>query len=74
MHTHIQCVREEYFEFEDLFFKKNSLMCVSLTERFHVLIVFFLHTCKLVQLLRIAYIKELLVLPNMAQGFYKDLS
>lgn len=51
-------------------------MCVSLTERFHVLIVcfFFLHTCKLVQLLRIAYIKELLVLPNMAQGFYKDLS
>lgn len=50
-------------------------MCVSLTECFHVLIVFFfLHTCKLVQLLRIAYIKELLVLPNMAQGFYKDLS
>lgn len=51
-------------------------MCVSLTERFHVLIVvcFFLHTCKLVRLLRITYIKELLVLPNMAQGFYKDLS
>ena len=46
-------------------------MCLSLTESFHVLIVFFffLHTCKLVQLLRIAYIKEL-----MAQGFYKDLS
>lgn len=50
-------------------------MCVSLTERFHVLIVlFFLHACKLVQLLCIAYIKELLVLPKMAQGFYKDLS
>lgn len=47
-------------------------MCLSLTERFHVLIVlFFLHTCKLVQLLCIAYIKELLVLPKMAQGFLR---
>lgn len=51
-------------------------MCLSLTEIFHVLIVlFFWHTCKLVQLLCIiAYIKELLVLPKRAQGFYKDLS
>ena len=48
-------------------------MC-ALSPNIFMFCFFFLHTCKLVQLLRIAYIKELLVLPNMAQGFYKDLS